>query len=72
MNITVRFYNGQSRVRWGSHVAFTLFSMATLIVSPMRDVVDTDRFELCFPLWLMTLLSISLASIGSQPPIVLS
>lgn len=33
-----------------------------LIMVLVRSLVDTDRFELCFPLWLMTLLSIALAS----------
>jgi len=32
-----------------------------LILVLVRGLVDTDRFELCFPLWLMTMLSIALA-----------
>lgn len=41
-------------------------AMAMLILAVVRGLVDTDRFELCFPLWLMTLLSLSLASSGAQ------
>lgn len=41
-------------------------AMAILILVLVRGLVDTDRFELCFPLWLMTLLSISLASSSAQ------
>lgn len=37
-------------------------AMATLILVLARGVVDTDRFEPCFPLWLMTMLSISIVS----------
>ncbi len=34
---------------------------AILILVLVRGLVDTDRFELCFPLWLMTMLSVALA-----------
>jgi exopolysaccharide production protein ExoQ len=37
-------------------------STAILILVLVRGLVDTDRFELCFPLWLMTMLSIALAA----------
>ena len=36
-------------------------AMAILILTLVRGLVDTDRFELCFPLWLMTLLAVPLA-----------
>jgi hypothetical protein len=44
-----------------------LKSLATtiLILVLVRGLVDTDRFELCFPLWLMTMLSIALASVAA-------
>src|ERR1700678_2767808 len=38
---------------------------AILILVLVRGLVDTDRFELCFPLWLITMLSISLAGTPS-------
>jgi len=37
-------------------------STAVLILVLVRSLVDTDRFELCFPLWLMTMLAINLSS----------
>ena len=42
----------------------TLKPLATaiLILVLVRSLVDTDRFELCFPLWLMTMLMIALAA----------
>lgn len=46
--------------------------MATLILVLARGLVDTDRFELCFPLWLMTLLAITLARDGAPPPVPFS
>ena len=36
-------------------------AIAILILTLVRGLVDTDRFELCFPLWLMALLAIPLA-----------
>jgi len=36
-------------------------AIALLILTLVRGLVDTDRFELCFPLWLMTLLAVPLA-----------
>lgn len=45
-----------------------LKSLATaiLILVLVRGLVDTDRFELCFPLWLMTMLSIAMARVPAQ------
>jgi O-antigen ligase len=43
-------------------------AMAMLILVLIRGLVDTDRFELCFPLWLMTMLSVALASTASPQP----
>jgi len=43
--------------------------MAMLILVLARGLVDTDRFELCFPLWLMTLLAIALACNGAPQPV---
>ncbi|PWT71411.1 MAG: hypothetical protein C5B60_10975 [Chloroflexi bacterium] len=36
-------------------------AIAMFILTVVRGLVDTDRFELCFPLWLMTLLTVPLA-----------
>lgn len=38
------------------------FAMAVLVLVLVRGLVDTDQFELCFPLWLLTLLSVTLAT----------
>lgn len=45
------------------HVGLKSLATAMLILVLVRGIVDTDRFELCFPLWLMTMLSIALANV---------
>jgi hypothetical protein len=46
-----------------------ILATAILIMVLVRSIVDTDRFELCFPLWLMTLLAVALANdIPAQIP----
>jgi exopolysaccharide production protein ExoQ len=49
-------------IRISQNAGLKSLAMAMLILMLVRGVVDTDRFELCFPLWLMTMLSIALAS----------
>jgi O-antigen ligase len=44
-------------------------AIAILILTLVRGLVDTDRFELCFPLWLMTLLAAPLAHNRTPPPV---
>lgn len=55
------FYRG---VRASQNTGLKSLATAILILVLIRGLVDTDRFELCFPLWLMTMLSIALASIA--------
>jgi exopolysaccharide production protein ExoQ len=43
-------------------------AMAMLILALIRGLVDTDRFELCFPLWLITMLSVALADTTAPQP----
>jgi exopolysaccharide production protein ExoQ len=43
-------------------------AMAMLILVLLRGLVDTDRFELCFPLWLITMLSVALADTTTPQP----
>jgi exopolysaccharide production protein ExoQ len=50
------------QVRLSTNTGLKSLAMAMLILVLVRGLVDTDRFELCFPLWLMTMLSIALAS----------
>jgi hypothetical protein len=57
------------RVRISRNARLRSLAMATLILVLVRGLVDTDRFELCFPLWLMTMLSISLTS-ASAPQLL--
>ena len=44
-------------------------AIAILILTLVRGLVDTDRFELCFPLWLMTLLAVPLAHHLAPKPV---
>ena len=44
-------------------------AIAMLILTLVRGLVDTDRFELCFPLWLMTLLAVPLAHQLTPKPV---
>jgi exopolysaccharide production protein ExoQ len=48
------------QIRISTHAGMRSLAMAMLILMLVRGLVDTDRFELCFPLWLMTMLSITL------------
>jgi exopolysaccharide production protein ExoQ len=50
------------QVRVSQNTELKSLAMTMLILVLVRGLVDTDRFELCFPLWLMTMLSIALAS----------
>jgi len=47
-------------------------AMAVLILVLVRGVVDTDQFELCFPLWLMTMFSVALSNSNLSKGISLS
>ena len=49
------------RIRASRNLPLKSLATAILILVLVRGIVDTDRFELCFPLWLMTMLSIALA-----------
>jgi O-antigen ligase len=51
------------QVRTSQHIGLKSLATALLILVLVRGIVDTDRFELCFPLWLMTMLSIALANV---------
>ncbi len=53
------FYRG---IKSSRSIGLKSLSTALLILVLVRGLVDTDRFELCFPLWLMTMLSIALAN----------
>ena len=50
------------QVRTSRQSALRSFAMAVLILVLVRGLVDTDQFDLGFPLWLMTMLSITLAA----------
>jgi hypothetical protein len=56
--VYVSFYR---TVRTSRNQSLKSLATAILVLVLVRGLVDTDRFELCFPLWLMTMLSISLA-----------
>jgi len=61
--VYISFYQ---RVRASRNAPLKSLATAILILVLVRGLVDTDRFELCFPLWLMTMLSIALA--GNSAP----
>lgn len=63
LGVYISFYR---RVRAGRNAPLKSLATAILILVLVRGLVDTDRFELCFPLWLMTMLSIALA--GDSAP----
>jgi exopolysaccharide production protein ExoQ len=50
------------QVRGSRNRGMRSLAMAMLVLVLVRGLVDTDRFELCFPLWLMTMLSMTLAN----------
>jgi O-antigen ligase len=58
IGIYITFYR---RIRVSSNGALKPVATAILILVLVRGLVDTDRFETCFPLWLMVLLSVGLA-----------
>jgi exopolysaccharide production protein ExoQ len=60
--VYVSFYR---TVRTSHNQSLKSLATAVLVLVLVRGLVDTDRFELCFPLWLMTMLSISLAGTPS-------
>lgn len=66
LGVYISFYR---RIRASRNRALKSLATAILILVLVRGIVDTDRFELCFPLWLMTMLSISLAG-EPEPPLL--
>lgn len=59
IGVYVSFYR---RVSASRNAPLKSLATAILILVLVRGLVDTDRFELCFPLWLMTMLSIALTA----------
>ena len=60
------------QVRLSRNTGLKSLAMAMLILVLVRGLVDTDRFELCFPLWLMTMLSIALAKLLHSAVFIMS
>jgi exopolysaccharide production protein ExoQ len=56
------YWSFYRRVRSSQDKGLKSLSTAILILVLVRGLVDTDRFELCFPLWLLTMLSIALVA----------
>ena len=54
------------RVRLSANTSLKALAMAVLILALVRGLVDTDQFELGFPLWLMMVFSISLSNSWSK------
>lgn len=61
--VHVNFYR---RVRASRNASLKSLATAILILVLVRGLVDTDRFDLGFPMWLMTMLAIALA--GDSAP----
>ena len=55
----ISFYR---QVRSSPKSSLQSLSMAILLLVVIRGLVDTDQFELCFPLWMMAMFSIALAT----------
>ena len=53
------------QVRVSRNTGLKSLAMAMLILVLVRGLVDTDRFQLCFPLWLVTMLSMALARVAT-------
>lgn len=53
------------QVRVSRNTGLKSLAMAMLILVLVRGLVDTDRFQLCFPLWLVTTLSMALARVAT-------
>jgi O-antigen ligase len=56
------YWSFYRQIRGSRNTGLRSLAMAVLILVLVRGLVDTDQFELCFPLWLMTLFSSSLSS----------
>ena len=54
------------QVRLSANTSLKALAMAVLILALVRGLVDTDQFELGFPLWLMMVFSISLSNSWSK------
>jgi len=54
------YWSFYRRVRASESSGLRSLAMAILILVLVRGIVDTDQFELCFPLWLMTMFSMTL------------
>jgi hypothetical protein len=57
------------QIRCSPHNWIIRLTTAVLIFALIRGLVDTERFDLSFPLWLITALSISMTKIKAAPAI---
>ncbi len=57
------YWSFYRQIRSSRQSALRSFAMAVLILAVVRGLVDTDQFDLGFPLWMMTMLSIGLTAI---------
>ncbi len=55
------YWSFYRQVRSSQDDGLRSLAMAVLILVLVRGVVDTDQFDLGFPLWLMTMLSVALS-----------
>lgn len=68
--VTIALYGALFRqVHRSSHKRLTRLATALLIFALVRGLVDTERFDLSFPLWLMVAVSISMAKARPSPAI---
>jgi O-antigen ligase len=54
------YWSFYRQVRASGRSNLRSLAMAILILVLVRGIVDTDQFELCFPLWLMTMFAMAL------------
>jgi exopolysaccharide production protein ExoQ len=70
ISITAALYWALFRqARISPQTQLTRLTTALLIFALIRGLVDTERFDLSFPLWLMAAVSISLAKTAASPVI---
>jgi exopolysaccharide production protein ExoQ len=59
--VVALYWSFYRQVRSSQDGGLRSLAMAMLILVLVRGVVDTDQFDLGFPLWLMTILSVALS-----------
>jgi exopolysaccharide production protein ExoQ len=65
--VALLYWTLYRQIRASAGSGLKTLASALLIFALVRGLVDTERFDLSYPLWLMALMSVSLWSIEVQP-----